>query len=56
MVAIGGGTGLPIMLEGAKTYSKHLSAMVTVTDSGRSSGILREEFGILPRATQEIAS
>ena len=48
IVAIGGGTGLPIMLEGAKTYSKHLSAMVTVTDSGRSSGILREEFGILP--------
>ncbi|MCF6149978.1 MAG: uridine diphosphate-N-acetylglucosamine-binding protein YvcK [Candidatus Kuenenia sp.] len=48
IVAIGGGTGLPIMLEGSKTYSKHLTAMVTVTDSGRSSGILREEFGILP--------
>lgn len=48
MVAIGGGTGLPIMLEGAKTFSNNLTAMVTVTDSGRSSGILREEFGILP--------
>jgi len=48
IVAIGGGTGLPIMLEGSKTYSKNLTAMVTVTDSGRSSGVLREEFGILP--------
>ena len=48
VLAIGGGTGLPIMLEGSKTYSKHLTAVVTVTDSGRSSGVLREEFGILP--------
>jgi uncharacterized cofD-like protein len=48
ILAIGGGTGLPIMLEGSKTYSKHLTAMVTVTDSGRSSGVLREEFGMLP--------
>jgi len=48
IVAIGGGTGLPIMLEGSKTYSRHLTAVVTVTDSGRSSGVLREEFGILP--------
>lgn len=48
ILAIGGGTGLPIMLEGSKAYSKHLSAVVTVTDSGRSSGVLREEFGILP--------
>lgn len=48
IVAIGGGTGLPLLLEGAKTYSKHLTAIVTVTDSGRSSGVLREQFGILP--------
>lgn len=48
ILAIGGGTGLPIMLEGSKAYSRHLSAVVTVTDSGRSSGVLREEFGILP--------
>lgn len=48
IVAIGGGTGLPILLEGAKTYSRHLTAVVGVTDSGRSSGILRNEFGILP--------
>ncbi|MDO8745710.1 MAG: uridine diphosphate-N-acetylglucosamine-binding protein YvcK [Candidatus Brocadiaceae bacterium] len=48
ILAIGGGTGLPIMLEGSKTYSKNLTAVVTVTDSGRSSGVLREEFGMLP--------
>ncbi len=48
IVAIGGGTGLPIALEGAKTYSKNLTGIVAVTDSGRSSGVLREQFGILP--------
>jgi uncharacterized cofD-like protein len=48
IVAIGGGTGLPIVLEGCKTYCGNLAAIVTVTDSGRSSGKLREELGILP--------
>ena len=48
ILVIGGGTGLPIVLEGAKTYCRNLTAVVTVTDSGRSSGVLREEFGMLP--------
>ena len=48
IVALGGGTGLPIVLEGLKTYSENLTAIVTVTDSGRSSGIIREQYGILP--------
>ncbi|ODS32235.1 MAG: hypothetical protein SCARUB_02629 [Candidatus Scalindua rubra] len=48
ILAIGGGTGLPIALEGLKTYSEKLTAVVTVTDSGRSSGIIREQYGILP--------
>lgn len=48
ILAIGGGTGLPRVLEGLKTYSENLTAIVAVTDSGRSSGILREEYGILP--------
>ena len=48
ILAIGGGTGLPIALEGLKTYSENLTAIVTVTDSGRSSGVIREEYGILP--------
>jgi uncharacterized cofD-like protein len=48
IVAVGGGTGLPMVLQGLKTYSKNLTALVTVTDSGRSSGQLREEYGVLP--------
>jgi uncharacterized cofD-like protein len=48
ILAIGGGTGLPIALEGLKTYSENLTAIVTVTDSGRSSGLIREQYGILP--------
>ncbi len=48
LLAFGGGTGLPIALEGLKTYSENLTAIVTVTDSGRSSGIIREQYGILP--------
>jgi len=48
ILAFGGGTGLPIALEGLKTYSENLTAIVTVTDSGRSSGVIREEYGILP--------
>jgi uncharacterized cofD-like protein len=48
ILAIGGGTGLPIALEGLKIYSENLTAIVTVTDSGRSSGVIREQYGILP--------
>lgn len=48
VVAIGGGTGLPIALEGIKTYSGKVTGIVAVTDSGRSSGVLREEYGVLP--------
>jgi uncharacterized cofD-like protein len=48
VVAIGGGTGLPIVLEGMKKYSRDLTAIVTVTDSGRSSGQLRRGLGVLP--------
>ncbi|HDY66204.1 MAG: uridine diphosphate-N-acetylglucosamine-binding protein YvcK [Candidatus Scalindua sediminis] len=48
ILAIGGGTGLPRALEGLKTYSENPTAIVTVTDSGRSSGAIREQYGILP--------
>ncbi len=47
VVAIGGGTGLPIVLNGLKN-SCDLTAVVTVTDTGKSSGKLREEYHILP--------
>jgi len=46
VVAIGGGTGLPTVLCGLKKYTKNITAIVTVTDSGRSSGTLRKEFSI----------
>ena len=48
VVAVGGGTGLPILLEGLKAHTTSLTAVVTVTDSGRSSGKLRRSLGVLP--------
>jgi uncharacterized cofD-like protein len=60
VVAIGGGTGLSTLLKGLREYVAHpgeevaraaiteLSAVVTVTDDGGSSGRLRKEFNILP--------
>jgi uncharacterized cofD-like protein len=56
MVAIGGGTGLSTLLRGLKGYvgaaGPHrigqLSAIVTVTDEGGSSGRLRKELSMLP--------
>jgi len=46
VVAIGGGTGLPCVLEAVKDYTRKITAIVTVTDSGRSTGKLRREFDI----------
>ena len=58
IVSIGGGTGLSTLLSGLKAYVggevpeadsiEALTAVVTVTDDGGSSGRLREEFQILP--------
>jgi uncharacterized cofD-like protein len=61
VVAIGGGTGLSALLHGLKHYAKpaspvahsagpavDLTAIVTVTDDGGSSGRLRREFDVLP--------
>lgn len=64
VVAIGGGTGLSTLLKGLKRFVRtathapephpagsaisELTAIVTVTDDGGSSGKLRKEFGILP--------
>ena len=48
IVAIGGGTGLSTILEGLKEYTSNITAIVAVADEGGSSGILREELGILP--------
>ncbi|WP_035354987.1 gluconeogenesis factor YvcK family protein [Acetobacterium malicum] len=48
VVAIGGGTGLSVILRGLKKYTDNLTAVVTVGDDGGGSGKLREELGILP--------
>jgi uncharacterized cofD-like protein len=48
IVSIGGGHGMATLLRGLKTYSKNLTAIVTVADDGGSSGRLRESYGILP--------
>lgn len=48
ITAIGGGTGLAAILSGLKEYTSNLTACVTVSDEGGSSGKLRESFGILP--------
>jgi len=48
IVAIGGGTGLPHLLSGLKSYTDKLTAVVTVADDGGSSGRLRRDLHILP--------
>ncbi|NLO20681.1 MAG: YvcK family protein [Syntrophomonadaceae bacterium] len=48
IVVIGGGTGLAVLLKGLKKYTSRLTAIVTVSDDGGSSGRLRAEMGVLP--------
>ena len=48
IAGIGGGTGLSTLLEGLKHWTKDITAIVTVTDDGGSSGRLRKDFNILP--------
>jgi uncharacterized cofD-like protein len=46
IVAIGGGTGLSVLLRGLKEHTSNLTAIVTVADDGGSSGVLRTGLGI----------
>lgn len=48
IVALGGGTGLSSLLKGLKELPINLTAIVTVTDDGGSSGRLRKDLQILP--------
>ena len=48
VVALGGGTGLSTLLRGMKEYTANLTAIVTVADDGGSSGMLRQQYRILP--------
>jgi uncharacterized cofD-like protein len=48
IVAIGGGTGLSTLLRGLKAYPADITAIVTVSDDGGSSGRLRGQLGVPP--------
>lgn len=48
IVVIGGGTGTFVVLRGLKKYNAHLTAIVTMSDSGGSNKRIRDEFGLLP--------
>ncbi len=48
VVVVGGGTGLSNILRGLKHYTANLTAVVTVMDTGGSSGRLRKELNVLP--------
>ena len=48
IVTIGGGSGSFMVLSGLKKYPVDLSAVVTMSDDGGSTGVLRDELGVLP--------
>jgi uncharacterized cofD-like protein len=48
IVTIGGGTGSFVLLSGLKKLPVEISAIVSMADDGGSTGILRDELGVLP--------
>lgn len=48
IVSMGGGTGLSTILRGLKQHSSNITAIVTVTDEGGSSGRLIHDKGMIP--------
>lgn len=48
VVVIGGGTGTYTSLVGLKKYPLDISVIVSMTDSGGSNRVIRDEFGLLP--------
>ncbi len=48
VVVIGGGSGSAVLLAGLKQHTSNITAIVSMFDSGGSTGILREEFGYPP--------
>jgi uncharacterized cofD-like protein len=48
VVVVGGGTGNFMVLRGLKYYPLELTAIVSMADDGGSTGILRDELGVLP--------
>ncbi|HEY5806209.1 MAG TPA: gluconeogenesis factor YvcK family protein [Candidatus Saccharimonadales bacterium] len=48
IVIIGGGTGSFEILSGLKNYTPNITALVSMADDGGSTGLLRDEYGVLP--------
>lgn len=48
IVVLGGGTGIFAVLRGLRRHTRNLTAVVSMSDNGGSSGRLRDEFGSLP--------
>ncbi len=48
VTVVGGGTGTYVVLSGLKKHSLDLSAVVSMMDSGGSTGRLRDQLGVLP--------
>lgn len=48
VVVIGGGTGSFTLLSGLKEYTGSITALVNMADDGGSTGLLRDELGVLP--------
>lgn len=48
VVTIGGGTGSFMLLSGLRDYAIELSAIVSMADDGGSTGVHRDELGVLP--------
>ena len=46
VVIFGGGTGLSSILSGLKLFPIDVTAIITVSDNGQSTGVLKEEFDI----------
>ena len=44
VVVLGGGNGLSVLLSGLKKFPLDITAIVSVSDNGSSTGRLREEF------------
>ena len=45
------GTGSFTLLNKLKRYTKNISALVNMADDGGSTGMLRDELGVLPQVT-----
>ena len=44
IVVFGGGKGISVLLLGLKMFPVNITAVITVSDDGKSTGILREEL------------